>query len=58
MSGSMNLIDADKLIESLDIEKYNECRFGGSYCSDCKNIDAHAILDAIESLLGGKEENE
>lgn len=45
------LIDVDKLIEVLNIEKCKECRYGGSYCSDCKNIDAHTVLDAIESLL-------
>lgn len=58
MNGNMSLIDANKLIEALDIENCNECRFGGSYCSDCKNIDAHIILDVIESLLKGSGEYE
>lgn len=43
-----NLIE--KLIEKLGIAECRSCKFGGTYCADCKFIDAHAILDALDDI--------
>lgn len=43
-----NLIE--KLIEKLGIAECRNCKFGGTYCADCKFIDAHAILDALDDI--------
>ena len=51
----MRLIDADKLIELLEISECETCKFGGEYCVDCKFIDAHRVLSAIESLPTANE---
>lgn len=40
----------DNLIEKLGIAECRSCKFGGTYCVDCKFIDAHAILDALDDI--------
>lgn len=45
------LVDVDAVIEQLDIAECNNCRFGGTYCADCKlDLDAHKILEVINDL--------
>lgn len=45
------LVDVDAVIEQLDITECNNCRFGGTYCADCKlDFDAHRILEVLNDL--------
>ena len=43
-------VNIENLIEKLGIAECRNCKFGGTYCADCKFIDAHAILDALDDI--------
>lgn len=43
----MRLINADNLIAELGLSECHNCHFGGDYCVDCKQIDAHKVLNEI-----------
>lgn len=45
------LIYANELIDVLGIEECDKCKFGGTYCVECKFLDAHEVLKAIRNLL-------
>ena len=45
----------EKLVNELGIKDCKECKFGGDYCTDCKSIDAHRILEIVSDI---KEESE